>query len=256
MSNNFLQGQFINTRDSLISVIIPVFNGERYLAESIESVLIQPYRPMEIIIVDDGSTDNTRTIARQYESVRYLFQPNAGLSAALNSGVTNATGSLYAFLDADDIWTENKLSLQMALFAREPEMDVVFGHHQTFLSPELMRNSKTDISGDSEILPGWFKGTMLIKRKSFWKVGLFDTQWILGDFIDWYKRATEKELRMFMLPDVLLKRRIHGNNESYRERHAQKDYVRIMKASLDRQRRRKKTDENYIAADDNNGEGS
>jgi hypothetical protein len=80
---------------------------------------------------------------------------------------------------------------------------------------------------------------MLIKRQSFLDVGFFDTKWVLGDFIDWYKRATEKGLKMQMLPDILMKRRVHADNKSYRERHAKADYVRILKASLDRQRKQK-----------------
>ena len=87
----------------LVSVIIPVYNAERYLAEAIESVLAQTYRPIEVIIVDDGSTDSSADIAKRYNSlVRYFFQPNSGLAAARNKGISQAKGSFFAFLDVTD----------------------------------------------------------------------------------------------------------------------------------------------------------
>jgi glycosyltransferase involved in cell wall biosynthesis len=97
-------------------VIIPVFNGEKYLAEAIESILAQCYSPIEIIIVDDGSTDNTPAIAKQYESIRYLSQTHGGISAALNNGITISKGNFYAFLDADDLWMPDKLTLQIKTY--------------------------------------------------------------------------------------------------------------------------------------------
>src|SRR5262245_20840904 len=101
--------------ESLISCIVPVFNGERYLGEAIESILKQSYRPIEIIIADDGSTDDTVTVAARYGTqIRYLRQSNAGPAAARNLGLSVAAGEFVAFLDADDIWHPEKLARQMA----------------------------------------------------------------------------------------------------------------------------------------------
>jgi len=90
--------------NSLISVIIPVYNGERYLAEAIESALGQHYRPIEIILVDDGSTDRSAEVAKQVsQSIRYLYQAHGGAGAARNAGVDLAPGEFLAFLDPDDL---------------------------------------------------------------------------------------------------------------------------------------------------------
>ena len=98
----------------LISCVIPVFNGERYLGEALESVLAQSYQPLEVIVVDDGSTDETAEVARRYgERVRYVWQPNAGETAARNLGLTAAHGEFIAFLDADDVWDSEKLERQI-----------------------------------------------------------------------------------------------------------------------------------------------
>src|SRR2546426_10667200 len=97
-------------KESLISCIVPVFNGERYLHETLNSILAQTYRPLEIIVADDGSTDGTRTIVASYgQQVRYLWQLNAGPAAARNLGLTAAKGEFIAFLDADDLWHPEKL---------------------------------------------------------------------------------------------------------------------------------------------------
>ena len=226
----------------LVSVIIPVYNGERYLAEAIESALAQTYRPIEVIVLDDGSTDGSGDVAKRFTSpVRYYFQPNAGLGAARNKGISLALGSVFAFLDADDVWLEDKLTRQMAVLDDNPELDMVFGYAKQFNSPELDEQSKRKIRPSDEVLPGYVAGTMLIKRDAFYRVGLFETDWRVGEFIDWYLKAMEQGLKSFLLPKVVMKRRIHENNMGIRERKHQTDYARILKAALDRRREKSAT---------------
>lgn len=217
--------------------MIPVYNSERYLAEAIESVLAQTYRPIEIIVVDDGSTDGSADIAKRFSpSVRYCFQPHSGLSAARNRGLDLAQGSFFAFLDADDLWVKDKLMRQMAVFDSNPNLDIVFGHIEQFHSPGLDEVNK-EIRYPAKIMPGYSAGTMLIRRDAFLRVGPFEARWKVGQFVDWYLRAVEKGLRSFMLPDVVMKRRLHATNMGILERESQTDYVRILKASLDRRRK-------------------
>lgn len=224
-------------KDDLVSVIIPVYNCERYLGEAIESASAQTYRPIEVIVLDDGSTDGSGDVAKRFvPPVRYYFQPNAGLGAARNMGISLAQGSVFAFLDSDDVWLEGKLTRQMAVLDDNPEVDMVFGYARQFASPELDQQSKTKIRSSDEVLPGYFAGTMLIKRDAFYRVGLFETDWRVGEFVDWYLKAMERGLKSFLLPEVVMKRRIHANNMGIRERKHQTDYVRILKAALDRRR--------------------
>ncbi|MGZ3644753.1 MAG: glycosyltransferase [Ktedonobacteraceae bacterium] len=221
----------------LISVIIPVYNGERYLAEAIESVLAQDYAPLEVIVID-SSADNSEAIAKSYKPVWYYYQARSGTSAALNRGIKEARGHFFAFLDADDIWSENKISLQIAAFEKDPELEAVFGQLIRFHT-RGGGDAGTEKVYDDKILPALFRQAMLIKKESFYRVGLFDISLTIGEFIDWYKRAIESHLKILVLPDVVLKRRIHNDNLTLREKHAMKDYVRIMKAALDRQRKSK-----------------
>ena len=229
--------------DHLVSVIIPVFNGEKYLREAIESVLAQTYKHTEIIVIDDGSTDNSAKIARHYSPpLKYFFQPNSGLSAALNRGVEVAQGSFFAFLDSDDLWMKDKLTHQMAVFENNTDLDIVFGQIKQFFSPELDENQRKRIRIPAEVMPGIFKGSMLIKRDSFFRVGAFDTTWKVGDFVCWYLRAVEAGLKSVVVDEIVVLRRIHMNNMGIRQRKSQKDFVRILKASLDRRRRMQNSD--------------
>ena len=221
----------------MVSVVIPVYNCERYLTEAIESVLAQTYPNREIIVVDDGSTDGSGQKARQFGSaVRYIFQPWAGLAAALNRGVGLARGSFFAFLDADDLWVEDALRLHMAAFVADLGLDIVFGQVEQFHSPELDTVTKSKTYCPAGLTPGYLKGTMMVRRPAFERVGPFETNWRVGQFISWYLRATEMGLRTLMLPDLVLRRRLHETNMGIRERGAAIDYVRILKASLDRRR--------------------
>ncbi len=221
----------------LVSVVIPVYNGERYLAEALESVLAQTYRHIEILVIDDGSTDRSAAIANQYDpAVRYFFQTNGGSSAARNAGVGLARGDYIAFLDSDDVWKENKLMVQMTVFQGSQEVDMVFAHVQQFISPDLDDRRKSSIYCPAEKMPGYVVGTMLIKRESFVRAGLFQTNWRVGEFVDWYMRAKETGMKGVMLPEVVLRRRLHADNMGVQDRVSRTDYARILKAALDRRR--------------------
>jgi glycosyltransferase involved in cell wall biosynthesis len=223
----------------LFSVIIPVFNGEKYLGDAIESILSQGDFPIEVLVVDDGSTDDTAKITESFgSSIRYHYQLNGGVGAARNQGVALAQGDFLAFLDADDLWTEDKLERQWAAFKADPNLDLAFGHIQQFYSPELTQKEKDHLSIPIETMPGHHAGTMLIKKQVFLQVGLFKTELRIGEFIDWFARVTELNLKSFMLPDVLMKRRIHKNNLGRSQRDQRSGYVHALKAALDRRRPR------------------
>jgi len=223
---------------SLVSIILPVYNGEQYLAEAIESVLAQTYRPIEVIVVDDGSTDTSAHVAKSFASrVRYCFQKHSGAAAARNRGIALAHGEYLSFLDADDLWVKDKLTHQLMAFQHDTELDMVFGHVEHFFSPELDENAKARIRKPPEIMPGYSQVTILITKDKFLDVGWFNTNWQVGEFIDWYSRAVQKGLRSQMLAEVVTKRRIHTAHQNIINREAQTDYLRIIKASLDRRRK-------------------
>jgi glycosyltransferase involved in cell wall biosynthesis len=222
--------------NSTIATIIPAYNCERYLAEAIESVLAQDYRPLEIIVVDDGSTDGTAKVANNFApTIQYCFQANGGIGSARNCGIGLARSDFIAFLDADDLWLQGKLEHQMRTMVDNPETEAVFGLAQQF------QEASGSAINVGEPMAGYLASTMLIRRESFDRVGPFRTDIRLGEFVDWYMRASEKSLRSRMLAEVVLRRRIHGANIGVRHRDSSGDYARLLKDALDRRRGRRRS---------------
>ena len=221
----------------LISVMIGAYNAEPYLAEAIESVFAQTHRPLELIVVDDGSTDGTATVAQAYgDRLSFAQQENGGNGASRNRALQLATGDYLAFLDADDRFTPRKLDLQLAALDADPALDVVFGHVQEFVSPEIAADVKAQIRNPAPVSPWTSPNLMLIRRESFDRVGPFSASLRVGVTVDWYARATEAGLKALMLPDVVLERRLHGQNNGMREQSKRLQYVEVLKASIDRRR--------------------
>ena len=212
-------------------------NGEKYVAESIESALDQTYRAQEIIVVDDGSTDSTPGIIKKYhQRIKYCFKSNGGTASARNRGVELASGAYFAFLDHDDIWSRNKLELQVAAFRAEPGLAMTFGYLQQFHSPELDMESKRRRYCAQEPIPGVLASTMMVTRSAFSRIGSFEVSWQLGEWSDWYIQAVESGLKIRVLPEVLAYRRLHERNKGVVKREFLREYPRMLKASLDRRR--------------------
>ena len=221
----------------LISVIIPVYNCDRYLSEAIDSVLAQTYPPSEIIVLDDGSTDDSGAVAQHYRtSVRYEYQTHGGVGSARNRGAELAQGNFLAFLDADDLWAEDKLHDQIAAFSREPDLEAIFGMMQQFHSPDLTQLEKDQIVCPAQLMEGYHASAMLLKRETFFRVGLFETHLQVGEFVSWYARATDLKVQTKLLDQLVAWRRLHRSNTSLLRSHAKKDFARLLKASLDRRR--------------------
>lgn len=223
-----------------VSVIIPVYNGARYLPAAIDSVLSQTRSALEILVVDDGSTDGSAAIARGYRPpVRVIALPHGprgGAAVVRNAGVAAARGELLAFLDADDMWAADKLERQVeALTTRQ--VDLVFGMIQQFISPELDQAVKDQLVCPPEPVPGYSPTALLIPRDTFLALGGFDPRLQVGEFVAWYLRAREAGRRETLLPSVVAYRRLHTTNQGVLKRDARSEYVHIAKAALDRRRR-------------------
>lgn len=231
----------------LISVIIPAYNGAAFLAEAIESIHQQNYDPLEIIIVDDGSTDDTPQIAASFQNdVRYIHQIHHGRPAAgRNRGVRESAGGIIGFLDQDDLWPANKLALQIPHLLGESSLDVILGHTQMLhLSNHV--DGKRTFAAMSEPVDYMLLSSALFKKSVFDKVGFFDESLAyFGDDLDWFIRAREKGVSVRQLEDVTLLWRIHETNTSHNpviRDHAQgydRALTEVIKKSLDRRRNRR-----------------
>jgi glycosyltransferase involved in cell wall biosynthesis len=210
----------------MIDVVIPVYNGERYIEAALCSVLRQSYRPQRIVVVDDGSTDHTGDVVRRVKetsSMEILYIPKAhgGVNSARNVGLTHASCPWVAFLDADDVWLEDKLKVQRNLIERTSlkNLGVVYGGYSLIdasgqdiigvrtQSPKLRgRIYKSLLSGN--YITG-SASTVLIKRSCFDEVGRFDENLHAGEDWDMWLRIAEKFEYDFSTK-TLTKIRVHG----------------------------------------------
>jgi glycosyltransferase involved in cell wall biosynthesis len=217
----------------LISVIIPAYNAALFLRQAVESVLIQAYRPLEILIVTGPSTDNTSAIAESFgPPIKVIYEKRLGDAAARNTGLRHASGDLLAFLDADDYWHPDKLAIQLKALSADPTLDMVFGYIQEFKESNVP--SEPVILGQR--LPAQVAGVLLVRRPAFLRVGLYEEEFTLGSTVSWYLRAREAELHEICLPETLLYRRIHNDSLGHRHHAKQIEYARVLKAHLDRKR--------------------
>jgi glycosyltransferase involved in cell wall biosynthesis len=220
----------------LISVILPVYNGEKYLAEAVESICQQGYTPLELIIVDDGSTDRTSEIAHSFNlDVRYVSQPNAGPAAARNTGLGLARGDVIAFQDADDLWPPDKIALQIPKLIEDPALDIVWGRIRRInLAGEDEGKEIFKESLAAEI--SYNLGSALYRRSVFDRVGLFDVTMRYSEDVDWWMRARECGARMLILRQVTLLYRLHGKNMTEGRGLRELHFLSALKKSADRRR--------------------
>jgi len=224
-----------------VSVLIPVHNYAAYIGEAIESVLKQTVPAMEIIVVDDGSTDGSGSIAASYPGVRCYTFPQQGVATARNRLVEYATGDYVAFLDADDLWLQDRLEKQMAYLAAHPTCEVVFCRYRNFTDlpeGELTQRQRRVLSVEiDQNLTG-----ACIKRSLFDRCGLFDAKYQYGEDTEWLTRLKICGVDLsHCLEEVLYLRRIHANNLTLsHETQDQKAIMSLMADAIRNAQRRRK----------------
>jgi glycosyltransferase involved in cell wall biosynthesis len=223
----------------LVSCIVPVYNGERYLAQALASILAQTYVPIEIIVVDDGSTDGTPDVVRQFgDAVRYVRQDNAGPATARNHGLGLTRGEFVAFLDADDLWTPDKLERQVGALNARPDLDFVVCHAQNFWEDELADEARQyEEHSRGQPIAAYVTQALVARKTAFGQVGPFNASLGHGDSMDWFLRAREKGVSGELLDDVMVLRRMHPDNVSRTQASRSLDeFFGILKGALDRKR--------------------
>lgn len=229
-------------KQPLVSVIVPVYNGEKYLAEAIESIIKQNYQPLEIIIVDDGSTDKTAEIARQFQEVaHYVYQKNSGPSTARNRGIKLAKGELIAFLDADDLWVEGILPKQIDYLQNNSQVEIVKGRLQNLVT-EIDPKTKVLRKKLGKPCVSVHIGSAVYRKSVFEKIGLFDENLRHSEDVDFLVRIRENQLNLAVIDAVFLLYRRHKNSLTSQYDHETlnslqtQSWFRILKKNLDQRR--------------------
>lgn len=221
-----------------MTCIIPVFNGERYVREAIETVLAQRHAPLDIIVVDDGSTDRTAEAVRAVDArVRYVRQTNAGPAAARNLGIELARGEYVAFLDCDDRWYSEKLTRQLAMFLERPEVDCCFTYARLFRDGQGEDTEPAEAGGERIETGGCAGSSLLARRHVFERVGSFAADLPHAAAVEWFERARACGVVTATLREVLVDRRVHEDSfsRSQTER-SHEEFLQLVKRSLDRRR--------------------
>jgi glycosyltransferase involved in cell wall biosynthesis len=235
------------TRPPLISVLMPVFNAECYVAEAVESILCQTFEDFEFLIVDDGSTDGSRAILERFAArdtrVHLVSQPNTGYLVALNEMIGRSHGELLARMDADDVSLPGRFERQVAYLEEHPEC-VMVGSRVQIIDPDGM---PLTVMGDAlaheQIVDGFLAGagqliyhpSVVIRRRALDQIGLYRDEYYLSEDLDLFLRLAEVG-RIVNLPEPLLKYREHLAKVG-RERAVQQK-LNSRKAILEAHRRR------------------
>ena len=221
-----------------ISCVIPVFNGEKFLRETLESIGNQTLAPLEIVVADDGSSDASLDIARGFPLVRIVTQKTAGPAATRNLGWRSARGDFVAFLDADDLWHPEKLAIQSEILRENPEIAFCVSLAQMFwTNPQEAEN----FAGHERAkpIPGYATTTLLARRELFQTIGAFNESLWFTDATEWFMRAEEAGVRSHLVEKVLTFHRMHGANLTRRRSdESRAEFLQVVRASLRRRRAR------------------
>ena len=223
----------------MISVILPVFNGEKYLHDAVESVRAQSYRHWELIFVDDGSTDGSPAIMDKvrvdHPRTRIIRQPNRGPAAARNRGLSIARGEWIAFLDADDLYPADKFIVQTARLHADPALQVVLGRIR-YVQLEGGAAPDMRFTEPDHTLVLVHLGGALFRSEVFVRVGGFDEAMRYGEDLDWFLRAHEARVKMLVVKQTTLHYRLHDANMTRGRTQRELNTFRALKKSLDRRR--------------------
>lgn len=227
----------MNPERPLVSVVVPVYNGERFLADAIATIGQQGYEPLEIVVVDDGSTDGTSTLlSRLAPPVSVIRQSNAGPASARNRGLERARGELLAFLDVDDLWPPGKLERQVGCLVDEPELDVVLGRIRYVALDGAVLPSVSYEDPEAKTVSSVHLGSGVFRRRAFEFIGGFDETIRFGEDHDWFLRAREAGLAVKVLSEVTLIYRLHAGNMTLVRSPQEVALTHVLRKSLERRR--------------------
>lgn len=198
-----------------VEVILPVYNGEKFIRQAILSILNQSTPVKKIWVINDGSTDETGTILEQLQKestlIQVLSQENQGVGAALNFGLSHLKADWIAFLDADDLWLSDRIESQLGFLRENPDFPMIFGQieeFEDFPDQELPQRYKAR----EGVMDGLFRSTLLCRRSLFEEFGYFDQTLKVGEFIAWFQHIRDSGVTYHVVPKVLARRRVHGEN--------------------------------------------
>ncbi|MEZ4640602.1 MAG: glycosyltransferase family A protein [Caldilineaceae bacterium] len=211
----------------------------RYLDAALDSVAAQTYRPLEVLIIDDGSTDESAQVITDAQrrldiQISYTYQHNQGPSAARNRGIAQANGVLVAFLDADDVWLPQKLTQQTAHLVQNPMAGAAVCRAQYILEPHVPWPTNVNRAHCEQSPPCFFPSALIVRTEVFKQVGIFNPDIRIGEDTDWIMRARDAGIDIVIVQEILLQRRFHEHNLSLTATEARSELFGLIRTSLKR----------------------
>jgi glycosyltransferase involved in cell wall biosynthesis len=216
-----------------LSIIIPVFNGEKYLADAIKSVIKQNYKHKEIIVIDDGSVDQTANIAQEFQDVKYFFQSNQTVAVARNTGIRESLGEWVTFLDHDDQMTSDSIQSRIEYIQQYPQTNCLISQHISFMTPGIDR---PDWIQQKRInTPQYGFGYLMARKSHLEKIGGYDPEYNIVENMEMFFRMKDIGVQIDFFPRVVIHRRIHEKNVSQQTNIARLNLLKMASKSIQRQ---------------------
>ena len=219
-----------------VSVVMAVKNGARFLDQALDSLEASTVEPREVLVIDGGSTDDTPSITRARPWTTFVTQQSQGIAGAYNEAIGLARGSFVAFLSHDDLWAPDKLARHAAVMAARPDLQFTVSLVQHFLEPgEPVPSGFRGELLDSPA-PGMLMEALVARRALFDAVGPFDTRFATGEDTDWFARTLDAGAAHATIPEVLVRKRVHGSNASLNDVGTNANLLAALRSSVARKR--------------------
>lgn len=216
----------------LVSIIIPAYNGEKYLSEAIESVLAQDYLNYEIWLLDNASTDQTKQIGQSFSKVNYIYSNKANTALARHQGVLLARGEYIAFLDQDDTWTSDKLTKQVEFLESNKQYGAVVCQQKIYLQPGTSKPAWLKQQFLETPQSGYLPSALMVRRDTFAITDNFDTAFSQASDVAWFFKAIHQGVLIGTIEEPLTHRRIHHDNASNQYAELHSEILSVIKSSL------------------------
>lgn len=214
-----------------------VRNGEAHILQALQSIGMSDQQPDEVLVIDGNSSDATVTLAQSVQGVRVIAQRDTGIANAYNQAIAAATGDLLAFISHDDVWLPSKLDRQLALMNSNPDLmySVTLVEHFLDVGVAPPAGFRSDLLIGP--VPGYLMESLMVRPAAFAKIGMFNPEFAVGEDSDWFMRARDAGLKSAVLPEVLVKKRVHTDSATMTQKNMSSHLLlTALRSSIQRKR--------------------
>lgn len=221
-----------------ISVIMVVRNGEAYIVQALQSIFLSHQQPDEVLVIDGHSSDATVPLAQSVPGVCVITQKGTGIANAYNQAIAAATGDLLAFISHDDLWLPCKLDRQLALMNSSPDLmySVTLVEHFVDAGGVPPPGFRSDLLKGP--VQGYLMESLMVRPVAFSLIGMFNPEFTVGEDSDWFMRARDAGLESAVLPEVLVKKRVHADSATMTQKNLSSHLLTALRRSIERKRSR------------------